>query len=660
MKTTSRIMYALLWKELHELRWFWYAGMSVMVALPLIGELYFMFDFPGNAQVLVNVTLSLGAAFAVFTAVAATCRDLNDGMETFWRSRPISVTAFASVKFASGLLVVLSVAFAAIACQHLLTLAITFPGAGQGPLGYPTEMVVYAVNTLAVQGAVMTAMYAVAFALGAATARAVPAVFLSLLAGLMIYFVPVLLPPLAPLDVFEALHQPDSQPRLTPHLAAIMGTLLTVAMLAGIAAVAALHRQVRVDVDVKMLGWTLAMLLLLMMGVAAMQIGSDLTPTQVIAMTDERDEAAYMVKSGERYGVAVTSSDLVRQLDRLKQELHSGDSMWWHPWRHRAYRLDPTFHLFDLAREPATVQSMDAGFMFARHPVLIWSDETPELVTVGRVRQPIGLATYDLSRSSGDPLVRHVDWQELLDVTVEERRPIVPHAVVQDDGHLFIFFTASPQRDRENRNVLYAREFEIGPAHELTFRREHQWRPRRQVHRAGRLLSVDDILPPGGTFQVLHAPGWSLERQLRLSLVGHTWSDPQVWMLDDRHLVRYSQRHGVEVLQVAPHREREHDPDATGLSTLNYQRIGHRPPTPLERMASGGPTDVLVHEGLLYVLTLGPQSSMIVFDLRNPKQPRKLGHYAPPNDTLIRLTPTPDGRIIATGRDLHVFDPTQW
>ena len=600
-------MVSLLWKELHELRWFWYAGMALMVLLPLTAELYEVFGFPGTAQLLVTITLGLGAALAVLVAVATVCRDLDPRLEAFWRSRPISTGAYVGVKLVAGLAVVLSVAVAAILLQHLLALLLTF-GPARGSLTTP-------VNALLVQAAVMTAVYALAFAIAAATAQAVPATFLALLAVLLVYFVPVLVPPLAFMNVLDALREPGP---VLPLLTA----MLVLAGLAAAAAWQAIDRQMRVAINVKSLGWTLAVILLLMVSVATMQVGSNLTPERIVGLTPTGEHAATSLVTDGRHGAAT-----MVDAPGLAEAFEAG-------WR---YRGGSAVAWIDLEGDPA---ARPWGIMHhAADPV--WLAQHPTLVSYIHAFHSLRFTTVDLEAKNDTWVVRQREPVDLLGVD-----PPRISRITQHDDTLLIFSQGSTREEQPAQ--LW--QFQIEPDHSLELIEHWQWAaaPSRLLYgprtpQAGRTA---DMLP------ILGLSGRDVHERLAITfaLARERW----LWRLDEHHLVRYADDHGVEILRIDASR-------ATGTS-VPYQRVGQRRPTPLERMAMGPAVHAQLHGDLLVVLAYEPRPGAVVFDLADPARPRKLGHYGVPGQAEVLATSaaTADGRIILAGRRLHIFNTLQW
>lgn len=63
---------------------------------------------------------------------------------------------------------------------------------------------------------------------------------------------------------------------------------------------------------------------------------------------------------------------------------------------------------------------------------------------------------------------------------------------------------------------------------------------------------------------------------------------------------------------------------------------------------------VFVRDGLAYVLG---GFGVTVYDIRQPQQIRRVGHYAVPNEQLLAISPLPDGNILVGGNKLHIVAP---
>ncbi len=109
-----RQMTMLVWKELEEDRWFFYAGAVAFVVLPLFASVMSVWmDY-------LTMMASLLPLLAVLMGVGTACRDLR-GVETFLCSWPIDARRWVAVKYITGLLVVLSIHALALGAQIALT-----------------------------------------------------------------------------------------------------------------------------------------------------------------------------------------------------------------------------------------------------------------------------------------------------------------------------------------------------------------------------------------------------------------------------------------------------------------------------------------------------------------------------------------------------------
>src|SRR5438045_685863 len=101
MKHLSRMV----WKEWSECRVFLWIGLGVFLGLPIIGGLEGMAQYSHRYEIFTSPWVTTLGGFFLLVAVAATCRDLSDGVEQFWRSRPVGVVRWFLVKYLVGLTV---------------------------------------------------------------------------------------------------------------------------------------------------------------------------------------------------------------------------------------------------------------------------------------------------------------------------------------------------------------------------------------------------------------------------------------------------------------------------------------------------------------------------------------------------------------------------
>ena len=88
-------------------------------------------------------------------------------------------------------------------------------------------------------------------------------------------------------------------------------------------------------------------------------------------------------------------------------------------------------------------------------------------------------------------------------------------------------------------------------------------------------------------------------------------------------------------------------------STACFQKIARLHATPLELIVLNWPQRMILRDGLAYVLAGG----LYVYDVRDPEQPKRAGHYASPSESLLAISLLPDGRVLAAGQKIHILDP---
>jgi len=623
-----RAYLAVAWKELHELRWLWYAGVSVMVVLPLLQETFAAIHRPFATGLVEQVTLSLGAALAIFVASSTACRDLRDAVEHFWRSRPMTLRAWVSVKLLCGWGVVISIAALGIAAQWLVVWAVT-------PRGLPGFG--WALNALLVHGSTVTAVYALSFAIGSAVGRAVPAAFLSLLAALGLYFLPLIVPALAMLDPFTALGNqptrndwndwalPASDTRLVRTL--VMATLT----IAGVAAASlVLWKQARLRLSVRSIAWGVCGVVLLMLTVAAEQVGSNLEPAYVYDLPGGGTVRTMQLADGRGYA--------------LVQPKHASKPTW---VGHDELR-NPALRLLEIA--PGQAPRFGTGRIMGdfRGPALhirrqiTWTAQQPTLLRVVTPRWEgtsswVGRRTFAIDTLQLDADgVRTVESEPLRIEGKDGFDPSWPHLRITGD-RLYVFFNHfADSRSSGAKTDPVMIEYDISDP--LVVRRVRQFDVT-----IGRSMMAQGILP------ALHGEGLdpAVARGFAEQLSNRGGLD-----LDDRHFVYVTSEVGRQPrnLSVDVFRYTATEP------MLTFERVGHRAPTPLERLVTGAAVDAVTHNGFLYVLVHEPQHGMVAFDLRDPTRPRKVGHFAAPGAKLYAITATTDGRIVLGGTKLYVFE----
>jgi len=271
---------ALIWKEYREHRWFLVAAGGLAFGLPLLITVltwlvHGSFYYSDTSEVMV---LCGGGMLAVILAIGATCRDLRENLHAFWASRPIGPTRTFLMKYAAGLAVLLVVTCGTL----ILQLAIQRPG---GPRGWQSSQ---SAQILIFHSFTLILIYSVSFFLGCLVRHMARAAIISILAGLLIYLVPTVVPGLGRLSVYNLIL--TSQPRAAtasewfgracadggPFVAVMLvGSALSV-LLACLAVCRGWHLEVDKESDKRYVRWAFAVLLLTLWVGAGFQLGSNL------------------------------------------------------------------------------------------------------------------------------------------------------------------------------------------------------------------------------------------------------------------------------------------------------------------------------------------------------------------------------------------------
>ncbi len=170
---------ALAWKEWRESRAYLFIGLGVFLGLPLIGGLEAVFRTTHRFEIEASIwVMTFGGVLAVIVAVAGTCRDMSSRLEDFWRSRPVTTVSWFLVKYLVGLAVVLASCMVPIAVELFLN-------RDKQPL-----------PALVWFPFLWAAIYSIGFLAGCIVRKTAQAATLALAGLLLVYLMPVILPPL--------------------------------------------------------------------------------------------------------------------------------------------------------------------------------------------------------------------------------------------------------------------------------------------------------------------------------------------------------------------------------------------------------------------------------------------------------------------------------
>ena len=397
MNTTT----ALFKKEFHTAKWVLLGGILFFWSFPLLegtGTYFrsgtFRTDIPSE------ISWMFGGLFAIITACGLVCMDMPKGLYEFWRSRPVRLLPYMTVKYIVGLAVTLFV----ITVPLLLEIYLFRNADHSNSFGR---------SILCCHTFVILLIYSIAFCAGHLFRNMTETVIISCAAMLLIYFVPVLVPAMEPLSFFNLVTDgpaPNMEivaklgPNETPKSSIyprtnwgysfwgnrhmywmsisskslvivyvfkgfwlFTGTLsaLSAVLIAGAWVCLKYHLQIRLGL--KSLCWSLGLVGLILFSAAAFSVASNLTCLAKISLPAEGEKVSPITfcfddKGGVMLGGRYNKSESPRysklQIDRITEEPS-------YAYRHESYPLEillPSHGLFYGSRR------------------IVWSEQAPDIV----------------------------------------------------------------------------------------------------------------------------------------------------------------------------------------------------------------------------------------------------------------------------------------
>jgi hypothetical protein len=282
---------ALAWKEWRETWIFLVIGLGVFLGLPVIAAVEARWQYSRRFEIsTVPWVVAFGAVLAVFVAVGATCRDFNEALEGFWRSRPVGVTRWLIIKFGVGVAVVV------IACGIPLV-AEALVGAAPRVTGWDE---VRSVNDEVASCLLILPSFSLGFLAGCLVRRAAHAAILALAGVLLIYLLPVVLPPLNWLSAANL----DRAQSGWPYVGGVLGLTAAAFLLALIAA----WRGWQVESGQRMLYWTIGLSIVIAVWSAGYQLGTNMLILDQVQLNP--DEYAIGLRWQGTHGILQTQQDI--------------------------------------------------------------------------------------------------------------------------------------------------------------------------------------------------------------------------------------------------------------------------------------------------------------------------------------------------------------
>jgi hypothetical protein len=633
---------ALLWKEWREIRWFLVAGAAIFIGWPLLeavgnyrlGRGFYSTDMPEA------IALLLGGPFAILVAVGVTCRDLKGKIACFWQSRPVSIRRWAVTKYLVGLAVVLIVLCVPLVMKIFVMRAEHELGQLSGILTCHTFTVIL--------------IYSISFLAGCLIRMPVYAVIFSGALALLVYFLPILAPPLESFSVFNIMIQSpvvvvqlsesvqgepwiaekmrvvkipwadDLVLRYNIDLLRYIAFALAGSFAAVVLSAVAVKRNWRLKVGQKLMFWLLGGVAMFLLLTVVFQLRSNLTCIRQIPIKTASEKG---------FDVAAIASDGdkgVLLLHCRKTAYAEGKAMYYSLMTFDLSLKEPFGEEFVIPEDLEKAVWQNVG-----RSKLVWSAKHPQLLYMVRELHSQDKTDDKSKLNCAEILTISLSDSEAV---VTDKIDLLPH-IENRKGYcngMCIY------KDRVFVNLSgQVFIFDLGADGKLTFKSV----TKRQVGVYDKVTRRDASRHTFATMLVglIPAEGLTTEEQLKVAV--ELTDYPEIASEGDIII-------GMDYdSPLTVYRLKEVRDDVATLEMAGYHR-----PTPLERFTGMFPTPVFVRDGLAYTLG-GFGGGLTVYDVRQPQYIKRIGHYVAPDEMFLAIAPLPDGNILVGGSKLHIVRP---
>ncbi len=600
---------ALIWKEWRELRWSLLIGAAVFIAIPCTDVVLSLTrsNYRSDGGLPVFLAIALGGPMAILVAATAVCRDLDDRLRTFWTSRPISTRQWLLTGYFSGLAVVTTLCLLCLTMTPILSAITT--------VSHPSRADVRIV--VPVCGPLLALVYSMSFLLGCLVRRPAHAALLSLSMMLLVYFAPVVVPPLSFLSSFELLGR-RSWPRghhIDWRLLAYVSSMMVGCVVSVLAAMQAVRRNWELRLNLRLMCCALGVVALLLFAGTAFQLRSDLVCERTIAVpTAPQPNLRFVLDLAmvDRRGMMLTFVS-GRRNDQSYQQI--------------------TLIPFDLSRNEAVfgresvLAPLDLMKPIPRSGtnILLWSADTPQHAWA-LLQDGQQCCLHSIAVPDGTPLPAN----HALDLS--------PHLVTDHKDEYGRRLGIRPQTVRACLigRTIYVYEGVTLLTLSPTDPAQPALSSAMRIGRLGTLVGKE--WPQAGEQRGLRmAPLPNIDPKDRLDatlrLLGQF--DPfQGRMVRDGDTLVTTGDGSLRTFRIVGF---EGD-------VVRYEPVGLRFSTPVERwVGSNAVQRMVAKDGLLWAIE---GLSLTVYDIRRPEAPRRAGHYATGDDNYWTLTPLLDRRIL--------------
>lgn len=680
----------LIWKECAEARWMMYVGLLLFWVLPLVA---YSFELHGWAEISLSgnntanglhanssgMIDSLGLVYALLLGVAILGRDIQDDqVPDSWRVMPVCWWNFICVKYLTGLSILIGLWFLVHLSEGVLVQAVLYNVTKVGSVVY--------VGLCSMCFGIL--VYTIGFTLMVWIRLVIPAVLLGITLAMLVILGPMLIPSLEIISLWtvgeaKLYIQPQIDERYFQSLLAISFFVkkfsnmwlsiqyevicfllcmlgMTVSTMVFCAIVTKKQWQLRIDGLA--MAWFFGIVGLGLLGLAAMQVGNNLTPESVIPVS--KDINIIQLITDGKQGMVLTQSDarkwdeeLLLQPIQISQKQASlglgvetsqyGYSI---PRRYKSFAWNP------------------------KHAAIAYFVEIPSVKHKknNRAREVIGIKLHSL-QCTGDQkkqILNTVDLQPILEIKFPKLKARSTNYLYH--YYLFIeeqtlWFVCQLPKPYSKVAIL---QFDITnpqkPILIKQFKDPGYWPC--FISEGGSSRELSCTLKIGAVKGISKEQMWRIRKQC--PMISH-----EMFMPFEDRLIRYTRQQGLQVYVNATNQTpvihlesgetfegsryiKRVDPN--GTEYITYVMTNHRRPTTLEKLIGTYPVDWLMHKNFVYILVNRPQSGVVVYDVKDQTEIKKVGYYYAPNERLKAITALDDGRVILAGNKLHILNPKNW
>jgi ABC-type transport system involved in multi-copper enzyme maturation permease subunit len=632
---------ASLWKEWRQQRWFLLAGVVLFWLIPLGGvviELYATTSMDRIAKEMLalqnTMTLSFGGLFAIILAVGVICSEFDRNLLLFWQSRPITLTQWLIIKYLFGLGILI------ISC--ILCFAVSIGTINIFiRLEYLQELA-----TAMYHSFTLLLIYSTAFLIGTLVRQNVQAVILSVGAGLLIYFLPVIFPPLSDLSLFNIIAEGQMNWSRGPDHPAYVHFMILASAVMLIFALLSLHYDWRIKMGKPLMFWSLGGVFIILLASAGFQLNSNLTCEQQIVIPNvETGHTIYnvgTVMTGKTQGV----------LAGLEQkELHIKS------FKSYLYRFDLSQPAFFLG-QPIFLGPYYFNEKESQMFVLLGVADSPDRIYLLRMfysrdenkkskLNKLFLSTVMLDRTETKSARKELDLTSYfhhIDMTPQEYCIYKNSIYILRGTDLIQISLANPDQP-EVVTVLNEPSFGIG-----------EWimfdNGKGYMTRGEKFISKDHP-----TIRTLAIPELNDRERLELTIKLMPIDSSERFALENDLLIC----HKDEQQKIGGNFElafKTYRLECLEKDKATFTLVGQWSPTPLERLVFHDKylREIKLDHGLAW-MPGNHRGTIMVYDVRQPERPSWVGHFASHGEQFYTMTPLPDGRMLLGGKKMYIIAP---